>query len=146
MGGGVGDEVAGAMGTAERGRMGRRHIFAVNGEPDFLNLLRVLFQREEYAVTTTNFVPNTFGQIAALAPDLLLVDLVWADRAGWDLLARLRAEARTRGIPVIVVSTTPAYLDRVRADPERYGGDALLSKPFGIEELLDAVRRLIGPA
>jgi DNA-binding response OmpR family regulator len=133
------------MGAREHGAMGRKHIFAVNGDPDFLNLLRILFQRAEYAVTTTNFVPNTFEQIAALAPDLLLVDLVWADRAGWALLARLRAEARTRGIPVVVVSTTPAYLERVKADPDRYGGDITLAKPFGVDDILAAVRRLIGP-
>ena len=134
------------MGQVERDRPGRKHIFAVNGDPDFLNLLRILFQRAEYAVTTTNFAPLTFAQIAALAPDLLLVDLVWAERAGWALLEHLHREARTRGIPVIVASTTPAYLARVAADPGRYGGDALLTKPFDIDELLAAVRRLIGPA
>lgn len=134
------------MGDAERAQRGRKHIFAVNGEPDFLDLVRILFQREEYNVTTTNFVPATFDQIAALDPDLLLVDLVWGERAGWDLLARLHAEARTRGILVVVVSTTPAYLARVEADPERYGGDAVLAKPFDAEELLAAVRALIGPA
>ena len=130
----------------ERGRPGRKHLFAVNGDPDFLNLLRILFQRAEYNVTTTNYLPATFDQIAALDPDLLLVDLVWGDRAGWDLLERLNAAARTRGIPVVVVSTTPAYLARVRADPARYGGDALLSKPFDIDDLLGAVRRLLGSA
>lgn len=135
-----------AMGDAEHKRLGRKHIFAVNGEPDFLDLLRVLFQREEFNVTTTNFMPATFDQIAALAPDLLLVDLVWGDLAGWNLLERLHREARTRGIPVVVVSTTPAYLDRVEADPERYGGDAILAKPFGIEDVLAIVHRLLGPA
>ena len=134
------------MGDAERARAGRKHIFAVNGEPDFLELIRLLFQRAEYNVTTTNFVPATFDQIAALAPDLLMVDLVWGERAGWDLLERLHAEARTRGIPVVVVSTTPAYLERVQAEPERYGGDAVLAKPFGVEEVLATVRALIGPA
>ena len=133
-------------GDAERAQAGRKHVFAVNGQPDFLDLLRVLFQRAEYNVTTTNFVPATFDQIAALAPDLLVVDLVWGERAGWDLLAQLREEARTRGIPVVVVSTTPAYLERVKADPARYGGDTVLAKPFGPQDLLDVVRRLIGPA
>ena len=40
--------------------MERSHIFAVNGSPDFLDILRELFQQEQYNVTTTNFVPGTF--------------------------------------------------------------------------------------
>jgi DNA-binding response OmpR family regulator len=134
------------MGAAERAQGGRKHLFAINGEADFLDLVRILFQRAEYNVTTTNFVPATFDQIAALDPDILLVDLVWGERAGWDLLERLNAEARTRGIPVVALSTSPAYLERVRAHPDRYGGDAVLSKPFDADELLRIVAALIGHA
>ncbi len=81
----------------ERRRMGRPHLFAIDGDPDFLDLLRELFQDANYHVTTTNFVPGTFDQIAALGPALLLVDLVVYEQAGWELLARLRAASRTRG-------------------------------------------------
>ena len=56
------------MRTAETTQMARQHIFAVNGSPDFLDLLRELLQDERYNVTTTNFVPATFAQIDALQP------------------------------------------------------------------------------
>ena len=134
------------MGRDEHARMRRQHIFAVNGDPELLDMLRVLFQHEDYNVTTTNFVPDTFDQIAALKPDVLLVDLVWGERAGWELLEELRAGARTRGIPVVVLSTTPRYLARVKAEPDRYGGDALLEKPFVVDDILGAIRSLIGTA
>ena len=61
---------------ADRGQEERKHIFAINGSVDFLNIVRELFQEEEYNVTTTNFVPDTFGQIAALEPDLLMGEVV----------------------------------------------------------------------
>jgi CheY-like chemotaxis protein len=123
-------------------------VFAVNSDPDMLNLLAILFRSEGYHVTTTFFGPDTFDRVAAAAPDLLLVDLAWGQRAGWDLLERLNREARTRAIPVVVTSTTPSYLDRVRADPDRYGDNrhALLSKPFDIDDALSAVHGLIGGA
>ena len=44
----------------------RKHIFVVNGTPAFLNLMRDLLQDERYNVTTTNFVPRSYEQIAAL--------------------------------------------------------------------------------
>jgi CheY-like chemotaxis protein len=130
----------------ERAQMARQHVFVVNGHPDILELLRVLFQREEYNVTTTNFVPQTFEQIEALQPSVLIVDLVVGQRAGWELLERLHQGARTRGIPVVLFSTDPRLLEAAKADPARYGGDAFLSKPFDIEDMLQTVERLIGTA
>lgn len=134
------------MGDPERARMGRPHIFAVNGASDFLNLVREIFEGQEYNITTTNFVPATFDQIAALDPTVLLVDLAHGQRAGFELLEQLHAGARTHGIPVLVLSTGQANLDDVRANPDRYGGDAFLGKPFDLDDLLNAVEALINPA
>jgi CheY-like chemotaxis protein len=39
----------------------RRHVFAINASPEFLNIVRELFQDEGYNVTTTNFAPNSFA-------------------------------------------------------------------------------------
>jgi DNA-binding response OmpR family regulator len=130
----------------ERTQMGRQHVFVVNGSPDFLDVIRELLQDELYNVTTTNFVPRTFEQIAALQPNLLVIDVVVGQRAGWDLLERLHAEASTNRIPVIVVSTTPHLLERAREQAERYAGSYLLPKPFDFDELLGSIRELIGPA
>ncbi len=126
--------------------MARQHVFVVNGSPAFLDVIRELLQDELYNVTTTNFVPRTFDQIASLQPDLLVIDVVIGQQAGWDLLERLHAEASTSRIPVIVVSTTPHLLERAKEQSERYAGSHLLAKPFDLEELLGMIRELLGPA
>jgi DNA-binding response OmpR family regulator len=94
----------------DRSQEGRKHIFAINGAPEFLNLVRDLFQEEAYNVTTTNFVPTSFDQSQALQPDALIVDIVVGQSAGWELLEQLHAEAATSGIPVLVLSTSPRLL------------------------------------
>jgi DNA-binding response OmpR family regulator len=124
----------------------RKHIFAINGSPDFLNVIRDLFQEEDYNVTTTNFVPNSFEQIAALNPDALIVDIAIGQRAGWDLLERLNADAATTGIPVLVVSTDPRLLERAQEQAARYGKNRCLVKPFGLDEVLEHIREMIGTA
>ena len=131
---------------AERRQMGRKHVFAVNGSPAFLDVVRQLLQDERYNVTTTNYVPHTFDQIASLAPDLLLVDLATGRRAGWELLERLHAAAATRRVPVLITSTDPHLLAEAEATAARYGGDRFLVKPFDLDVLLEAVRELIGGA
>jgi two-component system, OmpR family, response regulator MprA len=134
----------GAVGAGEREQMGRKHVVVVNDAPEVLQLVRRLLQDERYNVTTTNYVPQTFEQIGALAPDLILVDLAAGRRGGWDLLERLHAGAATRGIPVIVTSTDRQLLDRARGDAARAGADGVLMRPFDLEELLDAIQQRIG--
>ena len=130
----------------ERNQMGRQHIFVVNSAPAFLDLVRELLQDERYNVTTTNFVPRTFHQIEALEPDLLMIDLVVGEHAGWALLEQLQAEAATRNVPVIVTSTDPRLLARAEEYRHRFGGRRWIAKPFDLDGLIGAVRELIGPA
>ncbi len=128
------------MGVREQAQMAARHILVINGDPSFLNLMRDFLQDEDYNVTTTNFVPATFDQIAALQPDALIIDLAIGRRAGWELLERLHKRVATRAVPVIVVSTQPDYLERVQAQVGRYGAVEILGKPFDLADLLSLVR------
>jgi CheY-like chemotaxis protein len=95
-------------GAPEAHRRGRKHIFAVNGSPIFLDAIRVLFQEEAYNVTTTNFVAETFAPDRVGRSGLIVLDLTIYQQAGWDLLERLHADDRTSDTPVVVVSTDKA--------------------------------------
>ena len=121
--------------------MRRRHVFAVNSDSDLLHVLRLILESEGYAATVARIAPDPFARIAALAPDALVVDLAPGEQGGWALLERLRADTRTRAIPAVVTSTTPALLARVEADPARYGATATVLAPFGIDALVGAVAR-----
>ena len=130
----------------DRNQEGRKHIFAINGSVDFLNIVRELFQEEEYNVTTTNFVPRSFDQIATAQPDALIVDVAVGERAGWELLEQLHAGATTSGIPVLVLSTSPRLLEKAREQAGRYGNHRYLDKPFDLDALLSHIRAMIGGA
>jgi DNA-binding response OmpR family regulator len=130
----------------DRTQEGRKHIFVINGAPEFLNLMRDIFQDQRFNVTTTNFVPNSFDQIAALQPDALVVDIVLGQQAGWELLERLHAGVVTTGIPVIIVSTSPHLLEEAREQAARFGAHRYLVKPFDLDDLLSAVEEMIGKA
>jgi PAS domain S-box-containing protein len=74
-------------------------------------------------------------------PDLVLLDLHLPDIPGDEVLRRLRADARTAALPVVVVSAdaTPASLERLRAA----GADAYLTKPLDVDEFLATVERFL---
>lgn len=134
------------MDIEERDQSARKHVFVLNGAPEFLNLMRNLFQDERYNVTTTNFVPNSFNQIEALNPDVLVIDLVYGKQASWVLLEQLHREASTAGIPVLLVSVEEDLIERAREQVDRYGGNAYLLKPFSLTQMLAAIEALIGQA
>ena len=52
------------------------------------------------------FKRATAGVLRAIAeqPDVILLDLLLRDGSGWDVLAQLKAEPRTRAIPVLIIS------------------------------------------
>lgn len=123
-----------------------KHVFAINASPEFLNIVRELFQEEGYHVTTTNFAPNSFAQIEALQPDALIIDVAIGQEAGWELLEQLGADADTAGIPALVVSTDPWLLERAEAQANRYGHHRFLAKPLDLEAMLKAIREMIAEA
>src|ERR671916_375843 len=124
----------------------RKHVFAINASPEFLNIVRELFQEEGYHVTTTNFAPNSFAQIEALQPAALIIDIAIGQEAGWELLEQLGADADTAGIPALVVSTDPRLLAQAEAHAARYGTHRFLEKPLDLDAMLHAIQEMIGDA
>ncbi len=131
----------------ERKQMERKHVLIVSSAVEFVGLIRELLIDERYNVTTTNFVARTYQQIEALQPDLLMIDLIIQQRAGWELLDRLQREAVTQDIPVIVTSTDGKLLERARQGRDGYTTSSkYVIQPFDIEDLLATVETLIGNA
>lgn len=95
---------------------------------------------EGYAVSA---VANGAEALAWLAreapPDLIVLDLYMPVMSGGDLLGHLRADPRLRGVPAVLM--TAAMPGRTPVPP----AEAVLSKPFDLDDLLDTVARLARP-
>jgi signal transduction histidine kinase len=70
-------------------------------------------------------------------PDLVLLDLHLPDLGGEEVLARLRADERTKEIPVVVLSADAT--DRTPGPLLEAGAQTYLTKPIGVRELLEVV-------
>jgi CheY-like chemotaxis protein len=77
---------------------------------------------------------------ARLGPDLIVLDVLLPDQTGWSVLRQLKADARTAGIPVLVVSVVDEP-DLAR----RLGAEGHLLKPIGRSDLLIALRQIARP-
>jgi CheY-like chemotaxis protein len=76
--------------------------------------------------------------------DLVVSDLEMPRTNGYELMSHLRQDARTRNVPVAIVTSRAGAKHRDRAIKE--GAVAFLTKPVQEEQLIETVRKLIGPA
>ena len=74
-------------------------------------------------------------------PELVLLDVMLPDEDGLSVLRSLRRDAKTRRLPVILVTAKGAEMDKVRGLDE--GADDYIAKPFGVMELLARVKALL---
>jgi twitching motility two-component system response regulator PilH len=72
-------------------------------------------------------------------PDVLLLDIVMPNRNGYEILRSLKRDPRTKGTPIVLVSSKNQESDRVWG--KRQGADEYLGKPFTAEQLVSVVRQ-----
>ena len=82
--------------------------------------------------------------LADLTPDLVVMDLGLPGVDGFDLTSSIRADPRTRHVPVLVVTVHVFPQDRKRA--AEVGSTDFMPKPLDPSSLLVRVESLIGPA
>jgi CheY-like chemotaxis protein len=80
----------------------------------------------------------------AAPPDLILLDIQLPGMNGYEVLLALRADARTRAVPVIAVSANAMADDLAQA--RAAGFDDYLTKPLDLAQLLATVERALRPA
>jgi CheY-like chemotaxis protein len=73
-------------------------------------------------------------------PQLVLLDLNLPKLSGHEVLKRLRADERTRLLPVVILTTSVE--DRDRFDGYRLGANSYVRKPVDFKEFVDAVTQL----
>lgn len=119
------------------------HILAINNNADVLALFTDLLEDEGYRVTTQVYSDRDLPRIAALDPDLIIVDYMWASEDdGWSLLQMLRMNRATAKVPIILCTGAVTHVRETEGHLATMGIEVVF-KPFDIEHLLEAIDRLL---
>jgi chemosensory pili system protein ChpA (sensor histidine kinase/response regulator) len=97
-----------------------------------------LLEREGYRVITAKDGLDAIEKLKDRLPDVMLVDIEMPRMDGFDLTRNVRGDARTLGIPIIVISSRTAEKHRSRAT--ELGVNAFIGKPYEEAELLQHIR------
>ncbi|HEV8323327.1 MAG TPA: PAS domain S-box protein [Myxococcota bacterium] len=113
-------------------------ILVVDDDTDAREFLETLLHRQGWEAVGTAAAAAAFEVAVAQPIDAILLDLMLPDEDGFSLCRRLRAEARTRIIPVLVVSALSSEDDAIAAFDA--GADDFVAKPFRAYELMARIR------
>jgi DNA-binding response OmpR family regulator len=117
-----------------------KKILVVDDEFDILTTWRLVLEMEGYEVSTASNGRTALDAARANPPALVITDWMMPHMDGVELIRQLAASDGLAGVPVILMSAAanaPA-LEHPRAQFRR--------KPLSIDDLVDSVKSLIGPA
>jgi two-component system, OmpR family, KDP operon response regulator KdpE len=113
-------------------------VLVIDDERQIRRLLRVTLEKDGYIVRDAENGTLGLQEIAAIAPDGVILDLGLPDFEGVEVLKRLREWS---AVPVLILSVREGEEDKIAALDA--GADDYLTKPFGGGELLARVRAIL---
>jgi len=122
-----------------------QRLLIVEDDPHMAYLLGYLAEKERFTVESIADGRKAMERIEAGPPaDLVLLDVMLPYTDGFELLEKLRADAKWKQVPVIILTSRTREHDAVRA--LSLGADDYLNKPFSPAELIARIRRRLKPA
>jgi class 3 adenylate cyclase len=115
-------------------------VLVVDDDPDMVAFLARLLKTEGMSVETAVDGESALRQVRAVAPDLLLLDVMMPGASGFDVCRKLKSDESTALIPIVLVTSLEDTESRVHGIEA--GADDFLSKPVKREELIARVKTL----
>ena len=115
----------------------------MENDRDFREMLAELLMHEGYHSVMAGSGREALDRLAYVTPDLIVTDLVMPTMNGAEMLRALHADARTRDIPTVVLtSLEPAVADAMLGD--RRAETVVVAKPIRIPPFLNLIERCLG--
>jgi DNA-binding response OmpR family regulator len=118
-----------------------RHVLIAEDDPDVAELLRqALGEGLEVAAEVVANGALVMDSLAALPPDLLILDIELPGLNGLDVFDLMRNDRHWQGVPILFLTAQPERASRANAPA---GVHEILTKPFDVDDLLARVDRLL---
>jgi two-component system, OmpR family, response regulator MprA len=116
-------------------------LLVVDDEQSIVDFIRLGMRYEGFRVADAPDGQTGLEQAQHLTPDVIVLDVMLPDIDGLQVCRRLRANALTANVPILMLTAKDEVPDRVSGLES--GADDYLTKPFSFEELLARVRALL---
>jgi DNA-binding response OmpR family regulator len=119
----------------------RPAVLVVEDDPDIAELVQFNLDRAGFSVAVARDGERGLAEIRVRRPDLVVLDLMLPGIDGLEVCRQLRADERTRSIPIVMLTAKTEESDVVLG--LGLGADDYLGKPFSPRELVARVRSVL---
>lgn len=119
-----------------------KRILVVDDDHAVVEFLVACLKHARYDVDAAYSGKQGCEKALAGKPDLVILDLMMPDMHGFDVCQALRGEGSLEATKILISSGKGYAVDKKAA--KRLGADDFLTKPFSADQLMEAVRGLVG--
>ncbi|HUV89901.1 MAG TPA: response regulator [Anaerolineae bacterium] len=121
----------------------KKVVICIEDEPEMIDLVQLILGRKGFDLVGAVGGREGLETVRRLKPDLVLLDLMMPDMDGWEVYQQMKADEELKNIPVIVVTAKAQSIDKVLG-LHIAKVDDYVTKPFGPQELLQSVNKVLG--
>jgi two-component system response regulator VicR len=121
----------------------KKTVVCIEDEPEMIDLVKLILGRKGFELVGAVGGREGLDTVRKLKPDLVLLDLMMPDMDGWEVYQQMKADDELKTIPVIVVTAKAQSIDKVLG-LHIAKVDDYVTKPFGPQELLQSVNKVLG--
>lgn len=119
------------------------NILVVDDEPDIVRVVVRIMEARDHTVKTAHDGIEALARVREERPDVIILDLNLPGMNGFEVCERLRGDAATRSIPIVMMTAAYVSIEDARRG-HTTGADEYVVKPFLREVLIHNVERLLG--
>jgi two-component system, OmpR family, alkaline phosphatase synthesis response regulator PhoP len=116
-------------------------VLVIDDESDIIELIRYNLEKDGFEVRDARDGESGVSLAFNSPPDVILLDLMLPGMDGLEVCRRIRTDARTAGVPIIMLTARGAEPDRIVG--LEMGADDYVTKPFSPRELTARIRALL---
>ena len=116
-------------------------VLVVEDEPAIAELIALNLRHSGFEVTVAHDAEQAQAEIDKVLPDLVLLDWMLPGMSGIDFAKKLRSNALTKTIPIIMLTARSDELDKVKG--LEIGADDYITKPFSPRELNARIKAVL---
>ncbi len=122
---------------------GPKRVLVVDDEPEIRLLVERTFTARGFQVEAARDGEEGLKKIGALLPDLVLLDAMLPKMHGFEVCRKSRSDARTRQVPIIMMTAVYRGWRFAQDARESYGAEDYIEKPFRIPDLVRRVEAVL---
>jgi two-component system, OmpR family, alkaline phosphatase synthesis response regulator PhoP len=120
-----------------------KRVLIADDEPNIVISLEFLMQQAGYEIRTAVNGDEALKAVSEFRPNLMLLDVMMPLRNGYEVCQTVRENPEMKGVKIVMLTAKGRELEVAKG--LAVGADAYVTKPFATKELLETVKRLLGP-